>query len=88
MKRTAIALMFALLLAHAALGEDPGVLLEINVFQGFRARITEPPAPGAVVYLPEDPGWSDNVERQRLQIAQNLGLEGVSVLMLKRVAVP
>jgi len=88
MKRTAIALMFALLLAHAAVGEDPGVLLEINVFQGFRARITEPPAPGAVVYLPEDPGWSDNVERQRLQIAQNLGLEGVSVLMLKRVAVP
>jgi TonB family protein len=88
MKRRAIALMSVLFLSQAALGEDSGVLLEINVFQGFRARITEPPAPGAVVYLPEDPGWSDNVERQRLQIAQNLGLEGVSVLLLKRVAAP
>ncbi len=86
MKRTAITLMSALLLAGAALGEDSGVLLEINVFQGFRARIIEPPAPGAVVYLPEDPAWSDNIERQRLQLAQNLGLEGVSVLLLKRVA--
>lgn len=88
MKRTAITLIFVLFLSHAAFGEDSGVLLEISVFQGFRARITEPPAPGAVVYLPEDPGWSDNVERQRLQIAQNLGLEGVSVLLLKRVTAP
>jgi TonB family protein len=88
MKRAAITLTFVLFLPQAAFGEDSGVLLEINVFQGFRARITEPPAPGAVIYLPEDPGWSDNVERQRLQIAQNLGLEGVSVLLLKRVAAP
>ncbi len=88
MKRTAIPLLFVFLLSHAAFGEDSGVLLEISVFQGFRARITEPPAPGAIVYLPEDPGWSDNVERQRLQIGQNLGLEGVSVLLLKRVAAP
>jgi hypothetical protein len=46
MKRTAIALLLALFLAQAAFGEDRGVLLEINVFQGFRARITARPRSG------------------------------------------
>jgi TonB family protein len=84
-KRVILNLFFALAFARSASAENASVALDVSVFQGFRARVTESPAPGSVVYLPPDPGWSDDVERQRAQIAENLGLDGVSVLLVRRV---
>ncbi|HEY1249645.1 MAG TPA: energy transducer TonB [Thermoanaerobaculia bacterium] len=86
MKRALLILPLALAFAGSASAEGDRVSLDVGVFQGFRARATESLSPGSVVYLPPDPGWSDDVERQRAQIAENLGLEGVAVLMVGRVA--
>jgi len=88
MKRALLLLSLALAFAGSASAEDERVSLEVNVFQGFRARVTESPSEGSVVYLPPDPGWSDDVERQRAQIAENLGLEGAAVLLVGRVVGP
>jgi TonB family protein len=85
MKRIVLVWLLALACAGSAIGDDGRVSLEVNVFQGFRAQVAGSPSPGSVVYLPPDPGWSDDVERQRAQIAENLGLEGVTVLMVGRV---
>jgi TonB family protein len=85
LKRKVLILPLAFALAGSAFGADERVSLEVSVFQGYRARVTESPSAGSVVYLPPDPGWSDDVERQRAQIAENLGLEGVAVLLAGRV---
>ena len=85
MRRLMFILFIALTSTEVVSAEDARVALEVNVFQGFRARSTEPPSPGSVVYLPPDPGWSDDVEHQRAQIAETLGLDGVSVLLVGRV---
>ncbi len=86
MKRANLVLPFLFAFAGSASGSEARVSLEVNVFQGFRSRVVESPSPGSVVYLPPDPGWSDDVERQRAQIAENLGLDGVSVLLVRRIA--
>lgn len=88
MKRLILILPLTLAFAGSASADDARVSLEVGVFQGFRARVTESPSAGSVVYLPPDPGWSDDVERQRAQIAENLGLEGVAVLLVGRVTGP
>jgi TonB family protein len=85
MKRTALA--FLLFLSTVARAEDK-VSLEINVFQGFRPATPVKEGPPLVVYLPPDPGWSEEVMRQRQQLTESLGLEGAAVLALKRVTVP
>lgn len=74
------------LFAGFAAAQEP-IALEINLFQGYRPSKAEQPSPPLVVYLPPDPGWSDDVERQRQQIADTLGLEGASVLSLRRMTV-
>ncbi len=76
-----------LLAAFLPAGENP-VALEINLFQGYRPGVSEPATPPLVVYLPPDAGWSGDVERQRQQLVDSLGLEGVSVLSVRRLTVP
>ncbi|HKB71527.1 MAG TPA: TonB family protein [Thermoanaerobaculia bacterium] len=71
----------------AAPAAGSGVTLQIDLFQGYRAGVTDLPSAPSVVYLPPDRGWSDDVERQRQQIAETLGLEGVSVVSLREVTV-
>ncbi len=85
MKRSAF--VFLLLLSTAARAEEK-VSLEINVFQGFRPATSVKEGPPLVVYLPPDPGWSEEVMRQRQQLTESLGLDGAAVLALKRVTVP
>jgi TonB family protein len=86
LKRAILVLPLVFAFAGSAYGDDARVSLEVDVFQGFRSRVTESPSPGSVVYLPPGPGWSDDVERQRAQIGESLGLDGVSVLLVGRVA--
>ncbi|MFI5181390.1 MAG: energy transducer TonB [Thermoanaerobaculia bacterium] len=81
------AFAFLLLLATAARAEET-VSLEINVFQGFRPATSVKEGPPLIVYLPPDPGWSEDVERQRQQLTESLGLEGAATLALKRVTIP
>lgn len=85
LKRLVLMLSVLFGFVGSASGLDARVTLEVNVFQGFRSRVTESPSPGSIVYLPPDPGWSDGVERQRAQIADSLGLDGVTVLLVRRV---
>jgi TonB family protein len=83
----ALLLLFPLLLASAgtaAAGND--LVLEINVFQGFRASAPAgEPSSQAVVVIPPDPGWSGEIERQRQQIAETLGLDGVTIIGKQRL---
>lgn len=84
MKRLMWIALISLSTSKAMSGADGRVALEVNVFQGFRARTTAMPSAGSVVYLPPDPGWSDDIEHQRTQITDTLGFDGVSVLLIGR----
>lgn len=88
MKRTALLLAIAGLCASTLSAGDEKLVLEINVFQGYRsgAPLGEP-APPTVVVLPPDPGWSDDIERQRQQIAETLAFDGVAVVAKSRAEV-
>ncbi len=77
-----------LLLLPAVASATDSVSLEINVFQGFRPATTVLAGPPLVVYMPPEPGWSADVERQRQQLKESLGLDGAAVLSVKRVTVP
>jgi TonB family protein len=80
MKRV-IALLPLLLLCAATASAGNDLVLDINVFQGFRT--TAPagePSSSPVVLLPPDPGWSSEIEKQRQQIVENLGLDGVTIV--------
>lgn len=88
MKRTALLLAIAGLCASALSAAEEKLFLEINVFQGYRAGVPlGEPAPPTVVVLPPDPGWSDDIERQRQQIAETFAFDGVAVVAKSRAEV-
>ncbi len=85
MRRAFTAVSSFLLSAVALLAAENPVLLEINVFQGFRPTAPpQEPSASSVVLFPPDPGWSDQIERQRQQIVETLGLDGVTVIGKQR----
>ena len=66
-----------------------GVVLDVNVFQGFRASAPAgEPFSSPLVVLPPDPGWSGEIEKQRSQIAETLGLDGATIIGKVRILVP
>jgi TonB family protein len=89
MKRLVRLLVVLLPFSTQALsGETLKLVLDINVFQGYRSNFPlREPSPPSIVVLPPDPGWSDDIERQREQIAATLGFDGVAVVGRERVEV-
>ena len=88
MKPIALLLAIAGLCASPLSAGDETLVLEINVFQGYRAGVPlGEPSPPTVVVLPPDPGWSDDIERQRLQIAETLSFDGVAVVAKSRAEI-
>jgi len=91
MKRALPILLFLACLPAwpAAAGNGNDLLLDICVFQGSRAAsAAAEPSTVPVVVLPPDPGWSSEIEKQRQQIAESLGLDGATILARLRVALP
>ena len=87
--RSLACLLPLLLLAGSAAAAEKDVALDINVFQGFRS--TSPagePSPSSVVVLAPDAGWSSEIEKQRQQIAETLGLDGATLIGRVRAVVP
>lgn len=88
MKRLVFFLLLTPLAADQTLAETLKLVLDINVFQGYRSNFSlREPSPPSVVVLPPDPGWSDDIERQREQIAATLGFDGVAVVARDRATV-
>lgn len=88
MKRNLIFVTAALLCATALQAGSEKLILDINVFQGHRSNFPlREPAPPTMVVLPPDPGWSDEIERQRQQIAETLGFDGVAIVAKNRAEV-
>jgi TonB family protein len=87
MKRLLLLLLLSLS-AESVFAETLKLVLDINVFQGYRSNFPlRAPSPPSVVVLPPDPGWSDDIERQREQIAATLGFDGVAVVGKDRAEV-
>src|SRR5687768_3335937 len=88
MKSSVFVLAIAVLCANPLLAGDEKLILEINVFQGHRSGFPpREPAPPTTIVLPPDPGWSDDIERQRQQIAETLAFDGVAVVAKDRAEV-
>jgi len=83
--------LFLLLLVSAgpAAAGNGDLIIDINVFQGFRAAAPAgEPSASPLVLLPPDPGWSGEIEKQRSQIAETLGLDGATIIGKARTVVP
>ena len=82
--------LFLLLLVPAgpAAAGNGDLVLDVNVFQGFRAAAPAgEPSASPLVVLPPDPGWSGEIEKQRSQIAETLGLDGATIIGKARILV-
>ncbi len=88
MKRTRLLLAIAVVSSSSLSATDEKLILEINVFQGYHSNFPlREPAPPTMVVLPPDSGWSDDIERQRQQIAETLAFDGVAVVAKNRAEV-
>jgi TonB family protein len=88
MKGILIFVTAALLRATALQAGPDKLILDINVFQGHRSNFPlREAAPPTMVVLPPDPGWSNDIERQRQQIADTLGFDGVAIVAKNRAEV-
>ena len=82
-------LLGCLLPAHALAGGGNELVLDVSLFEGHRANApANEPSSVPVVLLPPDPGWSGEIEKQRQQIAESLGLDGATLLARMRVGLP
>ncbi len=78
--------LFLLFLAPVGAAASGDLLLEINVFQGYRSSAPAgEPSSSPVVVLPPDPGWSREIDKQRQQIVETLGLDGVTIIGKQRI---
>jgi TonB family protein len=88
MKRHLALFLLALVPAGALAAANGDVILDVNVFQGFRgAAPAGEPSASPLVVLPPDPGWSSEIEKQRSQIAETLGLDGATIIGKARILV-
>jgi TonB family protein len=88
MKRALTSVLLALTSAVALAGSSD-LVLDINVFQGYRASAPAgEPFSSPVVVMPPEPGWSGEIEKQRQQIAETLGLDGATIIGRVRAILP
>lgn len=88
MKR-ALAFLLLVLPAAASPAGSNELVLDINVFQGYRASAPAgEPLSSPVVVMPPEPGWSGEIEKQRQQIAETLGLDGATIIGRVRAMLP